>query len=278
MRHAALFGPAAATVDQVSAALEELNQVRLAPRYEVNGKAYVFLPGRFEHNQVRKYWRRSQHPLPPTEMLAEYPEYARPLALLTTKSEIRHTMRTGEARRYPHLAHHMPEFDGQPMGNAVPTVGLKGESSVDLGSRIIGLGEEGDSSSSVHEPTRAAAGGAAPESPPVVACAPPEPRRDKIASQTQQRFAARLLGQYGRSLADWLAAKGCHELMDSHVDEIRAHYGGRQMAPVSGPRAHEAAQAPDPDLSAEERTASAAALAKLRRSTGNTGVVGRRAS
>lgn len=134
---------------------------------------------------------------------------------------------------------------------------------------------EGDSSSSVDESTRAAAGGAAPESPPVVADAPPEePRRPKLATRAQQQFAARLLAPHRLTVAGWLEAAGHDELLDSHVDEIRARYGGRQPPPAPGPRAHELPQAADPDLSDEDRAASAAALAAAkangRRSTGNT--------
>jgi hypothetical protein len=274
MRHAALFGPAAATVDQVAAALAELDVVRLAPRYVVAGKAYLFLPGRFEHNPGKKYWRRSQHPLPPADLLAEFPEYARGLARLTTKSEIRNTLRGGESWRYPLLAHQIPESDGQHPGNHPTIVGIGRESSVGLGLGL-GLGEEGDSSSSVDEPTRAAAGGAVPESPPVVADAPPETRRTQIASRKQQQFAARLLQPHGLSLSGWLQGKGHDELLDTHVDEIRELYGGRQVARPSGPRGHELPEQPDPDLSPADRAASAAALAaaKRRGSTGNTGRV-----
>jgi hypothetical protein len=272
MRHAALFGPAAATVDQVRAALDEMDQVRLAPRYEVVGKAYVFLPGRFEHNGARKYWKRSHHPLPPDSMLAEFPEYARGLALLTTKSELRHSMRGGEARRYPQVAHLIPEFGGQPMGNQWASdgqdMGMTRESPVEV---EVDVEEEGDSSSSVHEPTRAAAGGAAPESPPVVADAlPEETQRPKLATRAQQQFAARLLASHRLTVAGWLEAAGHDELLDSHVDEIRSRYGGRQPPPATGPRAHLLPQAPDPDLSDEDRAASAAALARVKRSTGNT--------
>jgi hypothetical protein len=287
MRHAALYGPAAATLDQIAGALAELDSVRLAPRYNASGKAYVFLPGRFEHNPTRKYWRRSQHPLPPPELLVEFPEYVGALAMLTTKSERRHAMRAGEARRYPHLAHLIPEFDGQPMGNDGQVVGNRGpqvgncgplagitrESPVEV--EVVGK-KEGDLPRTEEKAPGRAAPGAAPESPPDVADAPQEARRDQLASPKQQRFAARLLSPHGLTVASWLEAGGHDELLDSHVDEIRERYGGRPEPPTRGPRAHELPQAEDPDMSAEERAASAAVLAKVKatttriRSTGNT--------
>lgn len=264
--HAALYDAAAATPDQIVAALAELDVVRLAPRYVAGGKAYVFLPGRFEHNGSKKYWRRSKHPLPPAEMLAEFPEYAGALARLTTKSELRNTLRVGESWRYPPLAHQIPEFDGQPMGNHPTNEGKTRESPVDL-DLDLDLEEEGDSSSSVDESTRAAAGSAAPESPPVVASEQPEPERPRFATPRQTQFAARLLARSGQTVEGWLSRAGADVLTDAHLDAIRGKYGGRQPEFITGPRAHERPESPDPDLSPEDRALSAAALAAARQRT-----------
>ncbi len=135
---------------------------------------------------------------------------------------------------------------------------------------------EGDLPKTEEEAPGRAAPGADPESPPDVADAPPEARRDQLASPKQQRFAARLLAPHGLTVASWLEAAGYDELLDSDVDQIRERYGGRPEPPTRGPRAHELPQAEDPDMSAEERAASAAALAMVKttgqrkRSTGNT--------
>jgi len=149
-RHASLFGAAAATTAEVIAALAELDQVRLAVRYVVTGKPYLFLPGRFEHNTGRKYWKRSNCPLPPADLLAEFPEYAVGLAMLTTKSEMRRTLRDGEARRYPQVAHQIPESSGH-------QVGLNRESTVGVG---VGLGvvPPTENQSSIDPPTEAESG------------------------------------------------------------------------------------------------------------------------
>lgn len=125
--------------------------------------------------------------------------------------------------------------------------------------------EEGDSSTTVDDSTRAAAGGAGPESPPGVADAPPDQTQtDRVANRKQQQYAASLLQPHGLTVAGWLADAGEPELMDSHVNAIVAKYKGRHPPPpATGPRAHELPQAPDPDMSDEERAASAAALAAV---------------
>lgn len=232
MSRAGLVGPAATTEEAVAAAIGELDAVRLAPRYEASGKAYVFLPGRFEHNTTQKYWRRSAHPLPPPELLEEFPEYARGLALLTTKSELRLSLRTGEARRYPHLSHHIPESGGQLVGNGGQVVGMDRDSSVP--SRLLTVGRGGDLPEAPGERTRPAVPGVGHEPPPGVAGAP-EARRDPLASPKQQQFAARILAKHDLTVAGWLERAGRSELLDSDIDAIRLEFA--QVAPAAGDRA-----------------------------------------
>lgn len=224
IREAALFGAAAATEDQVSAALDELSAVGLAPRYEVAGKAYVFLPGRFEHRGSRKYWKRSDCPLPPAELLERYPEYMDGLRLLTTRSEMRHTLRAGESRRYPHLAQQIPESVGHDAGNEGNMAVLGRDQCVD-GRWLIE--ERGGDPSETQEEATGPPTAAPPEPPSVVAKATPEPG-DRAASGRQRQFAARLLRDHSLTVDDWLRRNGASVLLDSHVTEIRALYGGRQ--------------------------------------------------
>lgn len=228
IQRASLFGKAAATEEEVDAALAELDRERLAPRYTVAGKAYVFLPGRFEHKGPRKYWRRSEFPLPPPELLQEFPEYTSGLALLTTRSELRHTLRAGESRRYPHLAHQIPESRGQVAGTNGTPVGEMRESSVDHRSLITDE-EGGDLPEALEEATG--------PPPPEASTGPPRSFADatkpkppeRVATPRQRQFAARLLSEHQTSLDDWLRQSGAKVLTDWHVSEIRAQYGGRRV-------------------------------------------------
>lgn len=120
---AALFGAAEVPMQEVADAMAELDSVRLAPRYVVDGKQYLFLPGRFEHNRKRTHWRKSVVPLPPEDMLAEFPEYTAGLRRLTTKAELRNSLRNNENWRYPQLAQQIQESGGQQQGNSRATVG-----------------------------------------------------------------------------------------------------------------------------------------------------------
>lgn len=224
IREASLFGAAAATEDEVSAALGELSAAGLAPRYEVAGKAYVFLPGRFEHKGGRKYWKRSDCPLPPPELLQAYPEYLAGLRLLTTRSELRQTLRAGEGRRYPHLAQQIPESGGHETGNGGTPVVSERDQRVD--SRLLMVEEGGDLPEALEEATGPPPA-APPEPPSAVAKPDPEPG-DRPASGRQRQFAARLLRDHSLTVDDWLRQSGAAVLLDSHVSEIRARYGGRQ--------------------------------------------------
>lgn len=103
-----------------------------------------------------------------------------------------------------------------------------------------------------------------PESPPVVAADQPETKRPQLATHRQQQFAARLLKPAGLTVAGWLEGKGYDELLDTHIDEIRATHSGRQPAPSTGPRGHELPEQPDPDLTPEERAAAADALQRVK--------------
>lgn len=73
MANAALFGPAAVDSNDIEAAMAELSDRGLAPQYEVEGKRYFFLPGRFEHNRKRSYWAGSKAPLPPVGLWRDSP-------------------------------------------------------------------------------------------------------------------------------------------------------------------------------------------------------------
>jgi hypothetical protein len=224
IREASLFGAAAATEADVSSALAELSTAGLAPRYEVAGKAYVFLPGRFEHKGSRKYWKRSDCPLPPPELLEQYPEYLAGLRLLTTRSELRQTLRTGESRRYPQFARQIPESGGHEVGTVGHPVVLGRDQCVD-GSWLIE--ERGGDPSETEEEATGPPTAAPPEPPSAVAVAKPGPG-DCAASGRQRLFAARLLRDHSLTVNDWLRQNGASVLLDSHVTEIRARYGGRQ--------------------------------------------------
>ena len=276
MADAALFGAAACTVDQVAAALTELDVVRLAPRYEVDGRSFVFLPGRFEHNPQRTYWRRSKCPLPPVDKLSTYPEYLAGLLRLTTKSEMRNSLRSGENWRYPHLAQQIPESGGQQQGNSPTTEGVDRATPVGVGVEVD-LRQEGDSSTAVHESTRAESVAQHPESPPVAAQADPEEEPRAFATRRQWDFAGRLLAQHGLTVEAWMSkyCPGRVRLLDSHVDLIRTTYGGR-VPPYQAPgnRAYEAPQPPDPDMTVEERAAASEALVRAKAAARELGYLG----
>jgi len=96
---ASLWGAAESPSEDIFQAIKELHRVGLIVLYDNNSR--FFLPGRFEHNRNRKWWKSSKHPLPPIEVLELHPEYLDRLRCLTTKGHMYET--TDEARRYPEL-------------------------------------------------------------------------------------------------------------------------------------------------------------------------------
>ena len=135
---AALFGPAVCSVDEVEVALMELDRSRLAPQYEARGKRYIFLPGRFEHNKGRSYWRSSKYPAPPAPLLEEFPEYAIGLRRLTTKGLMRDELPDKQNWRYPDLQ--PGRTGGKPDSSKIleftGTRGELGENSLELGNDL----------------------------------------------------------------------------------------------------------------------------------------------
>lgn len=123
-KHGALWGAAEADSATIAHAISELSRAGLIVLYDDNRR--LFLPGRFEHNPRREYWRSSKEPLPPLALLERYPEYLKGLRGLTTRGHLR--TETTEPRRYPELS---------PAGDLPPTGGG------DAGARGCKEGEEG---------------------------------------------------------------------------------------------------------------------------------------
>lgn len=104
-------------------------------------------------------------------------------------------------------------------------------------------------------------GGAGPGRP----AAGTGPGLSRPATLKQTEFAARLLDGHGLTVSKWLANHGAGAvLLDGHVDRIKADYS----EPPAPRRAYEIPQPPDPELTAAERNAGLAALARLRAAGG----------
>ena len=97
---ASLWGAAETSIDEIARAILELETAGLIVLYDDGSR--LFLPGRFEHNRSRKWWKRSKHPLPPIELLRKHIEYLNGLGWLTTKGRLYE--KTIEDRRYPELS------------------------------------------------------------------------------------------------------------------------------------------------------------------------------
>lgn len=105
-RKAALYGAADVPLDEIGQAIRDLASTDLPGRPLVvlyDDGRHLFLPGRFEHNQGRRTFARSRHPLPPPDDIERFPEYAGPLARLTTKGRVADSTGPGEAWRYEEL-------------------------------------------------------------------------------------------------------------------------------------------------------------------------------
>ena len=132
---ASLWGAAEISDVEIAQAIKELHQAGLIVLYDDDRR--LFLPGRFEHNRNRKWWKSSKHPLPPLEVLARYPEYLNRLRCLTTRGHMYET--TDEARRYPELrAEEGPTQGGKGKGEELG--GNKEESTRNQEASGIGVG------------------------------------------------------------------------------------------------------------------------------------------
>lgn len=139
-RNASLSDNAEVPLEEIEAAIEQLAHVGLIVLY---GKGYMFLPGRFEHNVGRDYWKKSGHPLPSREILEAHPEYLEGIKRLSTKGRL--AKGAPADPRYPELLGRVRDEPGQTVTNREgpvtnrdePGKGGKGPSEVGVG---VGVG------------------------------------------------------------------------------------------------------------------------------------------